>query len=131
MDQFKAAYRAFVNDKPGHRFANVYTRWPGRRNALVSFLVILLGAILIAGGIFLGFIPGLPGIVLSAIGFALIATRSRQTGKSLDWIEVQVRKLCTGLRKRKRKRHRPNDHTPNGRPQGLNVTEIKDRSSFE
>lgn len=55
------------------------------------------GAVLLAGGIVLLFIPG-PGLLLIAFGAALIARQSLWLAKRLDRLELVLRKLARKAR---------------------------------
>ena len=90
----KTCSRRFIHDEPGHRFLQAHYGCRGTgRSFLTNFIFIGLGVILIALGFLLGFIPGLPGIVLAVFGLALISTRFRWMAVALDWLEVRIRKL--------------------------------------
>lgn len=91
-DKLKRGYRQFKQDDPGDRFLNAHEHWKEHSNGPVAtILIVAAGAVLIVGGLLLGLIPGVPGIVLGLLGFALIATRFRRMAIWLDWSEVKLR----------------------------------------
>jgi O-antigen/teichoic acid export membrane protein len=93
-NKLKRGYRQFKEDEPGARFLNTYQRSREHsKGPAATILIIVAGALLIVGGFFLGLVPGVPGIVLGLLGFALIATRFRRMAKWLDWTEVKVRRI--------------------------------------
>jgi hypothetical protein len=90
--KLKCGYQHFKKDEPGRRFVAAHDRWKEHsKGPVASVLIIAAGAVLIVGGLLLGLIPGVPGVVLGVIGFALIATRFRRMAQWLDWSEVKVR----------------------------------------
>jgi|SRR6185503_4839273 len=92
-ERLKRGYREFKEDQPGTRFVHTNERWREQsKGSLTTVLVFVVGAILIVGGLFLGFVPGMPGILFALLGSALIATRSLRMAIWLDWSEVKVRK---------------------------------------
>lgn len=93
-EKLKNGYREFKEREPGARFIRTYERWQHRtRGSIATILILTLSAILMVGGLLLALIPGVPGIVLGLLGFALIATRSRRVATWLDWTELKVRRL--------------------------------------
>ena len=99
-DQLKRGYRELKNDEPGMRFVNAHDRWRSHTQGYVAtILVVGIGLLLILGGAFLGFVPGVPGVVLAALGFALIGTRFRRVAVWMDWIEAKIRKLWRRCRR--------------------------------
>ena len=91
--KLKRSYRQFREDNPGERFLNAHERWREHsRGPLATIVVIGVGALLIVGGLLLGLVPGVPGILLVLVGFALIAARFRRMAIWLDWSEVKTRR---------------------------------------
>jgi hypothetical protein len=84
----------------GERFQRRYRekRAEGKRG-LTRALSILLGALLIAAGLFMLVAPG-PGILVLLAGLALIAEESLLTARFLDTAEVGIRRLISALRKK-------------------------------
>jgi len=92
-EKLKHSYRQFKEDEPGERFVNTHRRWREHSHGLAATVIIIVsGVVLIAGGFLLGLVPGVPGIVLGLLGFALIAARFRRMAIWLDWCETKVRK---------------------------------------
>ncbi|MGE0398943.1 MAG: hypothetical protein AB7T06_19695 [Kofleriaceae bacterium] len=83
-------WKAFKHDEPGHRFEHQHERMKKRGRA---FLVATttLGALLLAGGLVMLFIPG-PGILVAVFGLALIAGVSGRLAHGLDRAEPVVRR---------------------------------------
>lgn len=83
-------WRAFAHDEPGKRFENQHRRMKqGGKPLLVGLAVV--GALLVAAGIFLLFVPG-PGLLVAAFGLALLAGISRSLARVLDRAEPVVRR---------------------------------------
>jgi hypothetical protein len=61
-------------------------------------LTILGGTALIAVGLVMLVAPG-PGILVVAIGGALLAEESLLAARALDWLEVKIRRTISALRK--------------------------------
>jgi len=99
--KFKDGYHKFLRERPGKRFVHFHRRWhqdvkgPGRTIGMV-----VIGFILIAGGIVLGFIPGIPGFVLLLPGVAMIAGPFRTPAEWLDRAEVAIRTILKRFRRR-------------------------------
>ena len=103
--QLRLRWREFRNDPPGERFRNSYERQRKRvRSVGAKLLTPVLGGLLIVAGLVLGLIPGVPGVVLTLIGIAMIATRSRHMSLWLDWTEVRLRRAWGWARPSRRER---------------------------
>ena len=77
--------------KPGRRFQSRYERNQETRcGALRKWSLIALGLVL-AGLVFLP-LPG-PGMLIILAGAMLMAERSRAAARTLDWMELKVRRL--------------------------------------
>ena len=99
-DRFKHGCKELKDDEPGERFVNVHERWRVHTQGYgATVAIVLIGVVLIAAGGLLGFIPGVPGIVLVVLGGALIGTRFRRVAVWLDWIELKARKLWRRCRR--------------------------------
>jgi hypothetical protein len=83
-------WQEFKNDEPGKRFENQHDRMKKESRGLLIAQT-LIGALLLAGGIVLLFIPG-PGLLVMVFGLALIAGISRPLAKLLDRGEPPVRR---------------------------------------
>src|SRR5512138_1700897 len=86
-----AEWRAFRDDRPGARFANHHRRMRQHGTRAGAIVRIGLGAVLVAGGIVLLFIPG-PGLLVAMFGFALFAGESKALARALDRCEPPVRR---------------------------------------
>ena len=99
-EKLKSGYRQFRDDESGVRFLNAHQRWRSKsKGPAATILIITTGAIFIVGGLFLGLVPGAPGIVLGLVGFALIAARFRRMAIWLDWCEVKIRRAWRSCRR--------------------------------
>ncbi len=92
-NKLKVAYRQFASDEPGKRFLRMHERWAKKAHPALKVLIVMFGAVLIVAGFLLGFIPGVPGIILALFGLALIAICFRKVADWMDWVEVKYRHL--------------------------------------
>lgn len=83
FDAVKRAAKRFMAQPSGTRFYARYQRLHGRRHPLRTFAFAGLGLLLIAGGLVLLVLPG-PGILVGALGAALIAGESKTAARWLD-----------------------------------------------
>lgn len=92
---FKRHWRDFSAPAPGKRFKeSYYRRQRNRPSALHKKIIAIGGGILIMGvGFLLLFAPG-PGILLLAIGAMLIAQESFRAARTLDWMDIRLRRLA-------------------------------------
>jgi hypothetical protein len=98
--RLKRGYVQFKEDEPGERFVDAHDHWKEYSSGPVAtVLIIVAGAVLMVGGLLLGLVPGVPGIVLGLLGFALIATRFRRIAIWLDWSEVRIRRAWQKCRR--------------------------------
>jgi multidrug efflux pump subunit AcrB len=83
----------FKEGQPGRRFQDRYER---KRNAATpwykSVFEWLLAMVCILVGIVLAFIPG-PAILFFALAALFLADQSRTVARSLDWLEIKLRRL--------------------------------------
>jgi hypothetical protein len=102
LKKLKRQFSQVVHDKPGERFINYYRRRKDTRKGhpLKRALYILPGVVLIAAGLFLGFLPGAPGIFLGIPGLALVAAQFRVAATMLDRSELVLRKILQKIRQR-------------------------------
>jgi hypothetical protein len=86
-------WHELAHDKPGQRFANQHRRLRhGGRARLVAMAVV--GALLVAVGLFLLVVPG-PGLLVGAFGLALLAGTSSRLARALDRLEPIVRRWAS------------------------------------
>ena len=92
-------WRELKTAPAGERFQRRYRakRAAGKRG-IKRALTILAGAVLVAAGLFMLVAPG-PGIVVLALGAALMAEESRPVARFLDRTELRIRSLISTLRK--------------------------------
>lgn len=102
LETAKRAWRSFRADEPGRRFTNHHNREhrSGSRAGIVVRFVI--GALLIAGGVVLLFIPG-PGLLAMLFGVALVAGESRWLAARMDRAELRARDRWRSWRRRWRR----------------------------
>lgn len=104
LDGAKREWHSFRDDEAGRRFANHHKRAHRSASKVVRALRVVIGAVLLAGGIVLLFIPG-PGLLVMLFGVALVAGESRWLAERMDRAEVDARKRWRRLRNRIRRRH--------------------------
>ena len=81
--------------RPGRRFQERFERMRARTRgdgSLRRWALLGLGALLVLAGVVFLPMPG-PGLLIIAIGAAILAERSRAAARTLDWLEVKVRSL--------------------------------------
>lgn len=100
LEQLKAAWRQFRDSEPGRRFQDQKDRQGGaHRHPPVwqKALVAVLGVALVVGGVALLPLPG-PGMVVVALGLALLSWASRRVTVFLDRAELWLRAAGRALR---------------------------------
>ena len=92
-------WREFSESKPGHRFQERYRRrhQAGRGHILKRVFLIVFGAVLALGSLFLAPLPG-PGFVTVFFGLAILAGELLPAARFLDWAEVRLRNLARFVR---------------------------------
>lgn len=90
LAKLESQWKAFKHDEPGHRFEHQHERMKKEGRAL-RVATTTLGAIFLAGGIVMLFIPG-PGLLVAIFGLALIAGVSERLARLLDRIEPPLRR---------------------------------------
>lgn len=86
-------WRQLRDAPPGARFQQAFEQRQRRRRGAwspVRVLKILAGVTLAIVGPIVGMIPGPGGIIVFALGLALVATEVRPAAKAFDWFEVQL-----------------------------------------
>jgi uncharacterized protein (TIGR02611 family) len=99
IDRLKQHWREFSESKPGHRFQERYRRrqQDGQGHILKRVFLILLGAVLALGSLFLAPLPG-PGFATVFLGLAILAGELLPAARFLDWAEVRLRKFASFVR---------------------------------
>ena len=99
IGRLKQHWREFSESKPGHRFQERYRRrqQAGRGHILKRVFLIVLGAVLALGSLFLAPLPG-PGFATVFLGLAILAGELLPAARFLDWAEVRLRKLARFVR---------------------------------
>jgi hypothetical protein len=90
LEAAKQEWHCFRDDDPGRRFSNHHRRAHRSKSTAKAALRIGIGALLLAGGIVLLFIPG-PGLLAILFGVALVAGESRRLASILDRGEIAAR----------------------------------------
>ncbi|HTF88151.1 MAG TPA: PGPGW domain-containing protein [Planctomycetota bacterium] len=77
---------------PGRRFQDLYeTRQKKQRSKLARVFTLAIAVVLIIVGPIAGLIPGPGGIVIFAVGLALLAGESRIAARAIDRCEEKLR----------------------------------------
>ena len=99
IERLRRHWREFRESKPGHRFQDRYRRrqQAGRGHILKRIFLIILGAVLALGSLFLAPLPG-PGFATVFLGLAILAGELLPAARFLDWAEVRLRKLARFVR---------------------------------
>jgi hypothetical protein len=87
----KRSMHRFMAAPSGTRFEARYRRLHGRHHPLRAFALAGLGLLLVAGGLVLLVLPG-PGILVAAMGAALIAGESKTAARWLDRVDLWLTK---------------------------------------
>jgi hypothetical protein len=90
--------RTFMTVPSGQRFRAHYERMRSRPGIVRTVLAIGGGLILVALGIVMLVTPG-PGLLVAAIGAALIAGESLYCAKILDRVDVAATRLWARIRR--------------------------------
>lgn len=90
FDMLKRSWRQLRSGRPGQRFQSHYeANQRSRRPAWVRPVWIAAGTAVMAFGVVALPAPG-PGILVLALGAAMIARESRIAARILDWIELRL-----------------------------------------
>ena len=103
FDGLKRRLRRFMTVPSGRRFRAAYERHHERPNLARRILTIGAGIGLIVVGLLLLVLPG-PGLLVAAVGAALLAEESLTVARALDWLDVRVTRLWRRWRRRRRGR---------------------------
>ena len=88
----KQRWRRFMTEPSGARFQALHARHHRRTNVVRSVVTFGAGLLLIAVGLVLLVLPG-PGLLVGAIGAALLARESKIVARGLDWLDLRVTRL--------------------------------------
>ena len=95
LKKLKKHWRELRKGRPGRRFQERYQRNQQARKDKTSpkrFVAPAVGIVLLVAGVVFCVIPG-PGVPLIIVGASLLADRSIVLAKTMDWLEVRVRKV--------------------------------------
>lgn len=94
IEKTKESWREFKKGKPGHRFHDHYLRRREKEEGHIvkRMLLIALGVIIAIGSLVLSPLPG-PGWGTAFIGLMILGGELLPVARSLDWVEVRLRKL--------------------------------------
>jgi hypothetical protein len=87
FDSLTRRVRRFMTAPSGTRFRAYHERLAQRPNVMRTLLVVGLGLILLALGMIMLVLPG-PGLLVAAIGAALIAGESLTVARLLDRVDL-------------------------------------------
>lgn len=90
LESARHEWHCFREDRPGKRFANHHERAHRSPSKAKRVARIAVGALLLAGGVAMLFIPG-PGLLVMLFGVALFAGESKRLASLLDRAEVWTR----------------------------------------
>ena len=100
FQQLKKRWRALRAAPPGKRFRLRYeSRKKEGGSGMSRALYLVVGSLVLLAGILLMPAPG-PGLIVVAVGAALVAQESYLAARALDWLEVRLRKLWASIARR-------------------------------
>lgn len=92
LTELKKTWHHFRDAEPGKRFLLHYRRHQaGSRSKFATVGYLVLGVILVGAGVIGLIVPG-PGLLGIALGFAVLAQESEKASKTLDRLELWIRK---------------------------------------
>jgi uncharacterized protein (TIGR02611 family) len=99
IERLKQHWREFSESKPGQRFQERYRRRQlgEQGHILKRVFLIVLGAVLALGSLFLAPLPG-PGFATVFLGLAILAGELLPAARFLDWAELRLRKFAHFVR---------------------------------
>ena len=92
FDALKRRMRRFMTVPSGKRFRAFYERHHERPHPVRTIAAIGAALVLIAIGLILLVLPG-PGLLVAAMGAALLAGESLTVARMLDWVDVCVTRV--------------------------------------
>lgn len=96
IERAKENWRRFKQSKPGRRFQDHHHRCQqgyGSRSYIRGLFGIAWGLLVVVGGVIAVPAPG-PGWLIILLGLGVIAGESLSFARSMDWIEVRLRRLA-------------------------------------
>jgi hypothetical protein len=106
LQRIKRSWRSLKRGHPGSRFEEQYERQrQSGSNGAGRVLRVVAGAVLLPAGLFFLPAPG-PGMLILAVGAALIAREFRFAAQALDRMEVAGRRVVTRAQRAWRRRGR-------------------------
>jgi hypothetical protein len=94
----QSAWRRFAGLAPGTRFHTTYVNHKRAKQTKGNRLALMAGGVLlILAGIVALVAPG-PGLLMIALGLALIARESERLSRAMDRMEMSLRKLWRRFR---------------------------------
>lgn len=92
FDSMKQHWRQLAAARPGQRFQQRYARRQrAQRSAIATSLRMIGGVLLVVVGLIMLPAPG-PGTLIVLLGASLIAQDSRTAARTLDWLELEIRR---------------------------------------
>lgn len=99
LAKLKQSWRRLKNGTPGRRFQEQYqARKRSGRPAWARPLWIGLGLVILVGGLAALPLPG-PGMLVIALGGALLARELELAARAFDWLELRLRKVAAWSKK--------------------------------
>jgi uncharacterized protein (TIGR02611 family) len=96
IESLKESWEEFRESNPGRRFQDRYhrRRQNERGHILKRILLVILGAALALGSLFLAPLPG-PGFATVFLGLAILAGELLPAARFLDWAELRLRRFAS------------------------------------
>ena len=100
VEQMRQSWREFTESKPGERFKDRYRRRRQSEQGHIIWRIFLitLGAVIALGSLILAPLPG-PGWATVFAGLMILAGELLPAARSLDWLEVRLRKFVPFVRR--------------------------------
>ena len=94
VEQLRQSWQEFTESKSGERFKDRYRRrrQDEQGHIIWRIFLITLGAVIALGSLILAPLPG-PGWATVFVGLMILAGEFLPAARSLDWLEVRLRKF--------------------------------------